>query len=700
MKNKTFLPVLLSFLLISSCTRNEQALQISPEPEQEDSPIEITESYTDPIQAYNTGHIEEAVQLLSSSDISFEEQSQLLVMYWELGDNANAANLLEEMIQNLTLPASERNELQLELFNTYVLMGSYTEAAAMRGILDAAVQRMDSRLQAEYYFYNALTYHEMGDLLSAEEYYKKSLDIYRWRALAWYRLGTILLDNSPAEAEEAFQNCWNMDRSYIHAVLPLSRLLTGRGEWVQARNMLIAASDLLPDDPELAEAIEEALTAVLRRIGPPANVFQFVQRQITAVPPTVTPAPITQGEGIMRVGLNVNRPILSVKAGGDFTIYNVETREVLYTGTSQEQFWIRWNGDASFRIHDGNNRTLLTSSAPIIFELSSDRDTSIVAGVVSGSPGLNRTYRGHLEFIPEEGGITAVSIVSMGDYLYGVVPSELPASWPREVLRAQAIASRSYAMAYRGTFADRGFDIWNTALSQTYAGVAVEHGSSTAAVDATRGIILVGEDDEPLAAYYSANHGGHSEDTRTVWGYDAYMEAVIDSMLPERPAILPPGDLYRWIKDNPTTHSNVPGYHFPNIYRWERWISPAEIRRRLMTDSRVMQDPGEIQRIVSRGRGISGRIIELEIQGSEQTITVSRNVIWAVTGGLRSSLFTIRYKKSPEGNIEYFVFNGAGYGHGIGMDQHAAAAMAARGMRNEEILAHFYPRASLRQAYR
>jgi uncharacterized protein (DUF433 family) len=96
---------------------------------------------------------------------------------------------------------------------------------------------------------------------------------------------------------------------------------------------------------------------------------------------------------------------------------------------------------------------------------------------------------------------------------------------------------------------------------------------------------------------------------------------------------------------------------------------------------------------------MSGRVIELEVQGSEGNVLVTGNPIWFTMGGLRSSLFTIRYKLDSYGNVRYFVFRGAGYGHGMGMDQHAAAAMAGAGMSAEELLSHFYPRASLRQLY-
>jgi len=650
------------------------------------------------VEAYYAGEIEAAIQLLSAPGAGLDQKRQLVILYWELGENARAANLLEDLLREPHLTMALRDELQMSLFFTRVLSANYADAAAMRGTLQPVLQRMNNRLRAEFYFYNALVYHEMGDLTNAEEYYRRSLDIYSWRAIAWYRLGTILLNRANGdeeileEAEAAFMASWDQDRALTPAMLPVARFLAERGQWIQARNLLITANERRPDDPEISASLADAL----RRIGPPGDGSYFIRRQITVIPPRVTPAPITPGEGIMRIGLNENRHLLSVKAGGDFTIYNAETREVLYNGTARTQFWVEWDRQYSLFLRDANNRIMLTSSVPVVLELHSNEDTSIVAGVVTGAPGLNRTYRGHLEFRPGPTGITAVSIVTMGDYLYGVVPAEIPPRWPREVLYVQAIISRSYAIAQRGMFAYRGFDIWNTARSQTYMGVGIEDYRSNSAVDATRGIVLVGESNEPLMAFYSANHGGHSEDAMVMWGFEAYMQAVQDPLLPPRNAPLPPDALFRWIQLSPATYSNAPGYFFPNTYRWERWVSPEEIRRRLIEDTRVGQDPGEIHRIITRGRGISGRIVELEVQGSEGNVRVRGNPIWFTMGGLRSSLFTIRTKMAADGSVQHFVFQGAGYGHGIGLDQHAAAAKAGAGMSAGEILHHFYPRATVR----
>jgi len=654
-----------------------------------------TGAHVCPVEAYYAGSIEEAIQLLSATDAPPEQKKQLAILFLETGNNSAAANLFDELSKDTRLSADARNENLLELFITYVLMGSYTRAAAIRNSAESAVQRNDNRKNADFLFYSAWVYHETGDLVNAEALYRRSLELYRARALAWYRLGTIIQSKNPREAERAFQTAWTEDRSLNPALVPLARLLSARGEWRQARDYLSIAAERSPNDPEIKSLLEEALRRA--PIAASDDGLNLIRRQITAVPPKVRPAPINQGEGVMRIGLNVNRGLVSVKSGGAYTLQNSRTGQVLYTGAAGEQFWVNRNNNAWVVISGSNNRVIFSGANPVRFDLRSNQDTFIIAGIVSGSPGINRTYRGSLEFIPDATGITVVNIVNMGDYLYGVVPSELPASWPQAALQAQAIASRSYAMAYRGNFAERGFDIWSTAHSQAYNGVGSEHANSSEAVDATSGVILVGESGNVLAAYYSANHGGHSEDSLVMWGRDTYMRAVTDLMLPARNSPLPPDALFRWIGSTPETYSNVPGFSFASAYRWERWIQPAEIRRRLISDRRVSQDPGEIQRIISRGRGISGRIVELEVQGSERNVLVRGDAIWFTMGGLRSSLFTIRSMMAADGSVQYFCFQGAGYGHGIGLDQHATAGKASKGFSAEEILLHFYPRASLKK---
>ncbi|MDR0599403.1 MAG: SpoIID/LytB domain-containing protein [Treponema sp.] len=467
-----------------------------------------------------------------------------------------------------------------------------------------------------------------------------------------------------------------------------------RGEWRKARDYLITANTRLPADKEIAAALGEA-----RKHAPGGGAagegLGLIRREIRAAPPKVQPAPSFPKEGIIRVGLAEKRSLVSVKAGGAFKVRAAGDSRVLYQGAAGEQFWVEWirgSGGGSLLIQGRDKKTLAQGSAPLVYEIGDAGNTSIVAGVVNGAPGTNRTYRGNLEFQPRPEGMTVVNIVPLEDYLYGVVPSEMPASWPAESLKAQTIAARSYAIANKGQFADRGFDLYGTPHSQAYHGVGAEDKRAGSAVDLTRGIILLGGK-EPLKAYYSANHGGYSEDSLTLWGYDAYMQAVPDKLISPRTGPQPLDALYRWIRNAPHSYSSVPRYFYASAYRWEKWVRPGEIRRRITASLR--EDPGEISQIISRGRGVSGRIVELEVRGSKGSVRVKGDPIWNAMGSLRSSLFTIRCQRSPEGGLEYFVFQGAGYGHGIGLDQHGAAGMASAGFNVEEILRHYYPRAAI-----
>jgi peptidoglycan hydrolase-like amidase len=342
-------------------------------------------------------------------------------------------------------------------------------------------------------------------------------------------------------------------------------------------------------------------------------------------------------------------------------------------------------------LEDGGGKVLLRSSSRFFLKYAEASGTSIIAGIVAGAPGINRSYRGELEFIFTPEGITVVNILNIEDYLYSVVPSEMPASWPEEALKAQAIAARSYAAAQIGQFADKGFDLYGTPRSMAYQGIGAENKTTSKAVDATRGMILRGGE-EPLRAYFSANHGGYSEDSLVMWGYDAWMAGVPDVMLDERSRGIPPGELDHWLRSAPPSYSSVRGYHFASSYRWEKWVAADEIRYRLSLRG---EDPGTIERIVSRGRGVSGRIYALEAEGKEKSVTVAGDAIWYAMGALRSSLFTIAYKYDKTGNVEYVIFRGAGHGHGIGLDQHGAAGMAGSGYSVEEILRHYYPRAEI-----
>ena len=127
----------------------------------------------------------------------------------------------------------------------------------------------------------------------------------------------------------------------------------------------------------------------------------------------------------------------------------------------------------------------------------------------------NGHYRGSLEFRPSPfSGMAVVNVVSLDDYVKGVVPGEVPASWPAAALEAQAVAARSYALA-----TDAGgsvFDQYPDTRSQVYSGADAEQDSSNAAVEATAKQVLryAGK---IAATYFFSTSGGETEDIQNVF---------------------------------------------------------------------------------------------------------------------------------------------------------------------------------------
>jgi stage II sporulation protein D len=154
---------------------------------------------------------------------------------------------------------------------------------------------------------------------------------------------------------------------------------------------------------------------------------------------------------------------------------------------------------------------LFSSRAPVTF--ASDNEGSAPVRF------NDKPYRGRLEVFTNPGGtLTVVNVVSLEDYVRGVVPNELsPGGYPAlEALKAQAVAARTYAVKNRGNFASQGFDLLPTTRSQVYGGMATEHPLSTRAVEETRGIVATYMG-EPINALYTSTCGGRTEDAENIF---------------------------------------------------------------------------------------------------------------------------------------------------------------------------------------
>jgi stage II sporulation protein D len=167
---------------------------------------------------------------------------------------------------------------------------------------------------------------------------------------------------------------------------------------------------------------------------------------------------------------------------------------------------------------------------------------------------LERRYRGTIRVDVKERRLRAINVVGLEQYLYGVVPAEVPDDWPVEVLKAQAVAARTYALATRKTNGD--FDLYSDVRSQVYRGIDEEEDSTSEAVDATAGQVLR-YGGRVVTTYFHSTSGGRTASIADVWPgsspvpYLVSVDDPYDSLSPHHtwgPVVVPAARMDRVLK--------------------------------------------------------------------------------------------------------------------------------------------------------
>ena len=280
--------------------------------------------------------------------------------------------------------------------------------------------------------------------------------------------------------------------------------------------------------------------------------------------------------------------------------------------------------------------------------------------------------------------LDVINHVPMETYLPGVLSKELYASWEFEAYRAQAIAARSYAINSLNSSSRRHYDLESTTASQAYIG-ANAHSKAKQATEQTRGIVLA-YDDAVLPAYYSACSGGTGQDA--------------DLIFPNQPKLAPLTGLAQgdWGEECPDC-------------RWTVIIPRDLLSRRIAgwgkSTQRTIGSLQMIREIRITATNAAGRPIRFEIideSGKSFGIGAEEfRFACNYDGGGLPELDSKQMLRSSHVAITVTAkdvrMNGAGYGHGVGMDQYGAQAMAKAGHRADAIVKFYYPGADLRKVY-
>lgn len=361
---------------------------------------------------------------------------------------------------------------------------------------------------------------------------------------------------------------------------------------------------------------------------------------------------------ILRVGLvRSYRGVkqITVLASSNFTILEAGSSDKLVTCTNLEPI--------TLNVKDGN--ITLTRADGKCMNIG----TSIVVapndplGTISvDSPSrLSKQYRGRLEVTLKSGLLQLVNIIGVEDYLPGVIASEMPSSYPDEALRAQAVAARNFSISGLGRHKTSRYDLCDDSHCQVYDGMLREKPSCTRAVLSTKGQVLT-YNSQIASVMYCADCGGVTE-------------YCGKSTLPYLASVTEPAGV---------SH-NV----------WEKSYKLEELSSKLVAAGAKEADG--LKKLVITKTSPSGRVQFVDIAGAKSSTTISGAKLRLLLGldTIRSTLFTI--ESTSDSTI---TFKGKGYGHGIGLCQVGAKALADAPFNYtfSQILAHYYPGTTLTAA--
>jgi SpoIID/LytB domain protein len=380
-----------------------------------------------------------------------------------------------------------------------------------------------------------------------------------------------------------------------------------------------------------------------------------------------------------------------------FTVRNAFRNEMIAAGlAATDSFWKLVTvilTSAAYQVSNGTQT--VTSPNPVVLT-SSD-------GIVTIS---GARYRGLAEVRTNSTGtmLAGINDLPMEEYLYGVVPRELPPTmWPQlEAQKAQAVAARTYALSGIGKRAADGYDLLPTTTDQVYGGYDAEHPVSTEAVDATTGIVAT-HGGALISTLYSSTSGGHTADNEEIFASTAipYLRGVPDAERGQALVNVPTLEVFRAAANPTSLRAEKTGDFEGDWSRYHRWSyswTAAEIAD--IIGQFAGRPVGAVQAINVTDRGPSGRVLRIEYVTDAGTFVDTKNAIRAslkyvnASGAyvsLPSTLFFIEPDLDRStGAVTGFTAYGGGFGHGVGMSQTGAAGMAQRNHDYQEILAHYY----------
>ncbi len=312
-----------------------------------------------------------------------------------------------------------------------------------------------------------------------------------------------------------------------------------------------------------------------------------------------------------------------------------------------------------------------TNSTKILFEFDCGTSANLAVHPVNNSGKAVTWFKGYAYYGDFEyfryanDKLTVTNILNVEDYVKGVIPYEMSASWPVEALKAQALCARSYFASSVGRFSMYGFDVTNDDLSQVYHGTNLANAATDSAVDATAGEYVT-YNGSICSTFYFSSDGGGTEDCENIFTNSLpYLRGVLDPFENDVPQSL--NSRKSW------------SYEFTGAQLSAKLAAYGYTGGDIVSVTPEYSDTNNVIRMTFSDAG-----------GNTKVLTKQSN--YSVLG-LPSIHYTVA--QSPAGT---FVITGGGWGHNVGMSQFGAYSMALNyGLNYRQIVRYYFTGVSISQ---
>lgn len=551
------------------------------------------------------------------------------------------------------------------------------------------------------YFWLGKCFADKGDRDNAELNYEAAVKKDDQFVLAHLALGRLYTEKKIWEkAQEEFEKVKELDPSITEIYSALARSYFQQAKYEEALAMFGKARAVDPEDKEAQLYINEIYKikgeGFKKELAKKATERRSLKPIRMVKPKKVKQAPL------VRVYIGQAK-ILRFKCGLDFVIKDEKEESSIFAGKENEVYTLVSKGQGIRLFLE--KKPLAEFKQKINLSLNNPQATIVIfeLGTAEGqywAAKIDKAYRGRIEITSgEKEELKIVNAVNLEEYIYGVLPSEMSCAWPKEALKAQAVAARSEAYVKLGRHKQEGFDFCSDVHCQVYSGANIETEATNQVVDETCGEIAVDSKGRPIDAIYSNSCGGYTQEN--IFGKKeevSYLKGRLDA-LDEIDFFFPLSPLeledWLWAKDIPVNCNNVELSRSSN-FRWMRCYEKEELEKLINKKLKI----GSLISLTILERDNSAHIKKIEILGTQGKFIIDKELeIRKLLGNLRSSMFNLDVKVNREAKAQEFIFYGGGWGHGVGMCQSGAATLAQKGHTYQDILKFYYSGIEIKKMY-